>query len=261
MTTPSDGRPTLETGEPVLARWFVILMLVLVPIGAGVIIWAFVAANTAPPTPAQRRPPGTAEVTHDRGEAVLGESTEADPGPSCASGIAVVGDTGARSTGTRALGALCQLLLNGDYPTASAGLERWIGSDGRLRIAVFERSGVESSARVEDGSIVIELNPKFQFEDATRAAPVLLHELVHLGQGWPGSAVTASQELEAVRAQAEACETLVFSQQEPRGCLDVRQLLEEDDPHRELLEAGYPAGAGAGTDGDTNDTNDDGSDG
>ncbi|MDX1659870.1 MAG: hypothetical protein R3343_13705 [Nitriliruptorales bacterium] len=236
-----DGRPTLPTGEPVLARWFVVLMLVLVPVGLAVIVWAFIAASGGPLPPAERRPPGTAEVTHDRGEATLAESVASESGPSCASGITVVGDSGGRATGTRALGALCQLLRNDDYPLAEAGLEAWSANDGRLRVAVFERSGLDSSARVEDGAIVIEINPKFQFEDAVRAAPAILHELVHLGQSWPGEPVTAAQEIAAVQAQARACDTLVFVQQEPRGCLDAVELLELDAPRDALVDAGFPA--------------------
>ena len=179
-------------------------------------------------------------MTHVRGDAVLAESTASEAGPSCTSEITVVGDSGGRATGVRALGALCQLLRNDDYPLAEAGLEKWIASDGRLRVAVFERSGLDSSARVEDGRIVIEINPKFQFEDAVRAAPPILHELVHLGQDWPGEQVTATQEIAAVEAQARACDTLVFVQQEPRGCLDVTQLLELDAPRQALVDAGYP---------------------
>ena len=235
-----DGRPTLPTGEPVLARWFVLLMLVLVPAGVAVTVWALVVASGGPLPPAERRPPGTAEVTHDRGDATLGKSTETQAGPSCASGIEVMGDRGARSTGTRALGAVCQLLLNGDYPLAETGLERWVAADGLLRVAVFERSGLDSSARREDGRIVIELNPKFQFEDAVRAAPAILHELVHIGQEWPGSPVTAEQELAAVEAQARACDTLVFHQQRPRGCGDAEELLADEDVLRQLRDAGYP---------------------
>lgn len=248
-----DGLPTLETGEPVLARWFVILMLLLVPAGFAITIWALSRADQDPLPPAERRPPGTAEVTHERGDARLSRTTETSPGPSCAAEIDVLGDEAAQATGRRALGAACQLLLNGDYPDAEAGLEAWAANDGLLRIAVFELTGVDSSARVEAGRVVIELNAKFQFEDATRAAPVILHELVHLGRGWPGQAVTARDELEAMVVQARACDTLVFRQQPPRACLDATQLLEEAEVLARLEEAGFPsdveADDGAGDDG------------
>ena len=213
-------------------------MIPLVIAALVVTVWAFAAGRRDPLSAAERRPPGTAEVTHDRGQAALAESAEAVAGPGCAAGIDLVGDDGGRATGRRALAAVCQLLTGRDLETAQEGLRRWIESDGVLRVAVFEFTGLDSSARVEDGRVVIEINGKFQFEDATRAAPVILHELVHLGQGWPGAPVTAAQELAAVTAQAQACDTLVL-REPPRGCLDVNELLGADDPLGQIHDAGY----------------------
>lgn len=62
-----DGLPTLPTGEPVLARWFVIAMLLLVPVGIAVGVWAVMSIQREPLPPAERRPPGGPEVTIDRG--------------------------------------------------------------------------------------------------------------------------------------------------------------------------------------------------
>lgn len=237
-----DGLPTLDTGEPVLHRWFVIGMLVLVPVALAVSLWAILAIPSDTVPPAQRRPPGDAQVTIDRGDAQLGESTETEAGPRCAEPIELVGDSGSRAAARRALGAACQLLASGRYPAAEAGLDAWTAARGQLRFATFARSVVESSSRVEDGRIVVELNAKFLFEDATRATPAVLHQLVLIGAGsWPGSPVTATLELEAARLQADACARMVFAEQPPRGCQDVDELLAENDPLGALVDAGYPA--------------------
>lgn len=237
-----DGLPALPDGEPVLARWFAILMVVLVPIGLAVTAWAFLSFDREELTAAERRPPGTAEVTHERGSAVLNETAATEPGPACAADVEVFGDEGARAAATRTLGAVCTLLGRGGFELAEAGLERWAASDGRLRFAVFEKTGLDSSARVEDGRVVIELNAKFQFDDATLAAPFVIHELTHLGDGWPGAPVSAAAELRALGAQALACERLVIRDDPPRGCADAEEVLVDPDPLSLLEDAGYRPG-------------------
>lgn len=244
-----DGLPSLPDGEPLLQRWFVIPMLVLVVAGIGVSAWMFSVLLAREEIPvAERRPPGTAEVTHDRGQAVLNDTQETEPGPGCAERIELFGDAGGRGTGRAALSATCQLLQSGDYPAAEAGLRRWIEGNGQLRVAIFELTGVESSARVEglDDSdaerIVIELNPRFQFEQGFRAAPMIVHELTHLGQDWPGTAVSAEAEHEAMQAQRDACEDLTFRDEPPRGCLDAELLTDDPGVLQQLVDAGYRRG-------------------
>jgi hypothetical protein len=237
----TDGLPTLPTGEPVLHRWFVLLMLMLVPIGLAVSVWAYLSIPREVLLPEQRRPVGDGAVTIDRGDAELGASTDTEPGPACAGDVTLVGDDGTRAAGRRALGATCQLLATGALPAASEGLEIWIASGARLRFAAFELSGVESSARREDGTTVIELNAKFVYEDATRAAPALIHQLVLLTDpDWPGAPVGATSELAATRAQADACGRLTFVDAPPRGCRDVDELLATEDPRARLVAAGFP---------------------
>lgn len=239
-----DGLPSLPSGEPVLARWFAIAMIILVPVGLGVSIWAFLSTDREVLTAAERRPVGTAEVTHERGQAGLNEILEADPGPSCASGISIVGDDGAIAAGRRALGALCQLIDRGVLdPQVASGLEAWAASDGILRFAVFEVTGLDSSARVEDGQLVVELNAKFQFQDATRATPAIAHELVHLAEDFPGAPISDRAELRAVEVQSQACAALVLPDEPPRGCEDARELLDDPDPLSLLSEAGYRPGS------------------
>lgn len=237
---PGDGLPTLPTGEPVLARWFVLIMLVLVPVAIGVVVWAFLSIPEADIAPAERRPPGTAEVTYDRGEAQFTTTRETEPGPDCAQRVTLIGDEGARATGRAALATLCEVLARPGLDPARDGLRAWAG--GRLEIAVFERSGVESSTRIEDGAPVVELNAKFQFVDAARAAPVLVHELTLLGDDeFPGRPVSARAALEATEAQQLACEELdlLDDDEPPRGCLDAEALLAGERPLDELVEAGF----------------------
>lgn len=239
LTDVGDGLPSLPTGEPILARWFVVLMLLLVPVGIGVSVWAFTSFDREELTPAERRPPGSDTVTHERGAAALNDTLVTVPGPACAAGIEVLGDDGARAAGTRALGAVCTLISRGDLELAAEGLRAWAAGDGLLRFAVFEVTGLDSSARLEDGRIVIELNAKYQFDDASLAAPVLVHELAHVAGGAPGRAVAAEDELRALRLQHLACQRLVLGDDPPRACRDAAELLADDAPLSSLEAAGY----------------------
>jgi hypothetical protein len=239
-----DGLPTLPTGEPVLARWFVVAMLVLVPAAVIVTAWAFLSIPRDELTAAERRPPGDEQVTIDRGRAEFGASSETEPGPPpCGEALELIGDDGTRAASRGAMAATCELLASDDFPEALEGLRTWIRADGLLRIATFQRSGVESSARLEDDRLVVELNAKFQFEDAARAAPALLHQLRLLAEpSWPGEPLSAAAELAAAEDQLEACRRLSGPDPVPRGCDDVEELLAEPDPLASLVEAGWPAG-------------------
>ncbi len=238
----TDGLPTLPTGEPVLHRWFVLTMLALAPVVIGVTVWALLSIPSGDLPPAERRPPGDGQVTIERGDVALAASDETEPGPACAEDATLVGDSGSRAAARRALGAACQLIARGDLPRAAQGLDEWIAAGAVLRMATFEFSGVESSTRVEGGRMIIELNAKFIFDDATRAAPALLHQLVLIADdGWPGDTVSATSELEAATVQATACGRLSFGGEPPRGCLDVDELLALDDPLAAVEAAGFRA--------------------
>lgn len=239
-----DGLPQDSAGSPLLARWFAIAMVVLVPVGLVVVVVAFLSIGGPRIAPAERRPPGSETVTHERGAATLNRIRTAEAGPGCAEGVTMIGDDAARQVLSAALGATCQILQRPGSERAAAGLERWAEEDGLARIAVFELTGVDSDARIEDGRLIIELNAKFQVEAGTRAAPAVVHELTHLAAGMPGEVVTAQAELEAVRAQLEACGRLVFRDGPPRGCEDAEELLAEDDPLAELIAVGYPDARG-----------------
>lgn len=234
-----DGLPSTPSGEPLLARWFVLGMIPLVLLAVVVTVWMFLSFGREPLTVAERRPPGDATVTHDRGAAVLNEVRDTEPAGGCAQGVTLVGDVGARASVGRALRVACQLLASGRFPAAEAGLDEWVARDGTLRVAVFERTGLESSARVEDDHVVVELSPRYQVEDATRAAPFVIHELTHIAGDWPGEAVGAADELAAQEATARACALLVFRTEPPLGCADAEQLVADPDALRLLRDAGY----------------------
>jgi hypothetical protein len=235
-----DGLPTLATGEPVLQRWFVIALLILVPVALAVTVWAFLAIDREPLSAAERRPAGGPEVTIARGEAMLSDTRDAEPGPGCSQAIRIVGDPGSQTTARGAMEAVCGLIDGGEFPELREGLVAWIAGGGQLRIATFELSGVESSTRVEDDRLVMELNAKFQFQEARRAAPSVVHQLVLLTDpGWPGAAVGVTTELRAAELQQQACAVLDFGDDLPRGCRDAAELLAADDPVADLLSVGF----------------------
>lgn len=237
----TDGLPTLPNGEPILARWFVLTMLVLGFAAVAVTIWAFTAVDREQLSAAERRPAGGSEVTVERGRAELAETRGAVPGPDCTQAIRIVGDEGSRAAARVAAERVCVLLETGEFPRAREGLVEWIAADGQLRIATFELSGVESSARLEDGRIVVELNAKFQFVDAARAAPALLHQLALISdEAWPGEPVGAGSQLTAAAYEVAACRRLeVPDDALPRGCTDAAELLQTPERYQELLDVGY----------------------
>jgi hypothetical protein len=235
-----DGLPTLATGEPVLARWFVITMLLLVPVAIAVSVIAWRATDREPPPAIERRVVGTATVTHDRGEALFPETEASEPGPACAEQVLLTGDRSAVSAARRALSATCQLIATGELPLARAGLAVWLEAAPTVRVGTFEASGVDASARLEDGAIVLELNARYLFEDATRAAPVVVQQLGLIGQpDWPGAVVSAQAEAATLAEQLRACGRLSLPDGIPRPCRDAAELLAADDLVADLVAVGF----------------------
>lgn len=243
-----DGLPSMPDGEPLLARWFVLSMLVLSLAAVGLTVFALTQRDTPPAEAfpaAERRNPGTAEVTHDRGQLVLAEDTTESTPVTCAPDVRLVGDQGGRATLQRAFGVLCQQLAEDDDGTLAqvvAGLAELDDAAGIARVAQAVATGVDSSARIEDDLPVVEIAPKFQFDNARLAAPFLAHELFHLGdEAWPGAPVDAAGELAAMRVQDEVCRALQEpADTRPRGCRDAAELLATEDPLQALRDAGFP---------------------
>lgn len=235
-----DGLPTLPTGEPVLQRWFVLAMIVLSVVVIAVTLWGLASIDREQLSAAERRPAGGPAVTIERGEAVFAETQDASPGPDCAQAIRLIGDDGSQAAARVAMAGACELIATGDFPRAREGLVEWIAADGLMRIATFELSGVEASTRVVDDRMILELNAKFQFEDAVTGAPAVIHQLELIADpAWPGQPVGATTELEAARSQHEVCQRLDFPDEPPRGCLDVEELLADPDPIGALREVGF----------------------
>ncbi len=235
----TDGLPTLANGEPVLHRWFVLLLAVIIPATLAVVIAAFLLIGRDTVAAAERRPAGDDTVTVFRGDAQLAQTLGVDVGPACMQAIRLIGDDGSRQAARAASQATCRLLDDPTFARAREGLAVWARSNGQLRYATFELSGVESSARVEDGRIVLELNAKFQFVAGVHAAPAMIHQLTLLAElSWPGATVTASAAMEAAFAEAAACQVLAL-EAPPRGCTDVAELLEDPDLYASLVAAGY----------------------
>lgn len=235
----TDGRPTLANGEPVLHRWFVVAMLVLVPVTVVVVVAAFLLIGRETVAPAERRPAGDATVTVFRGDAQLAATQGVDIGPGCMQAIRLIGDDGSRAAARAAGVATCRLLTDPRFAAARDGLAVWSRSQGQLRYATFELSGVESSARVENNRIVLELNAKFQFLSGSHATPAMIHQLTLLTDpDWPGDTIGASTAVAAAQAEADACQALTF-ETPPRGCADVTELLADPDLYGALVDAGY----------------------
>ncbi len=242
-----DGLPAEPDGTPLLARWFVLAMLALSVVAISMTAFAL-AQRVDPPAEvfpaAERRNPGTAEVTHERGQVVIADDTSVSQPVTCAPRVRLVGDEGGRATLQRAFGVLCAQLDadDGSLAQVAAGLAALDDAGGIARIAQAAATGIDSSARIEDGVPVVELAPKFQFENARLGAPFLAHELFHLGSDdWPGTPVTAEDEAGAMRVQLEVCNGLRAPEDAlPRGCGDAAELLDADDPVGALREAGFP---------------------
>lgn len=237
-----DGLPTAPDGTPLLQRWFLLIMIPLVIAGLVVIGLALVSAfRPVEFSPAERRPRGGPTETHDTAGRLVGETVELEAASGCAQGASLQGDVGARSAARRALATACQLLATDDFPAASEGLAQWLEArDGALlRFVVFQRTGLDSTVLVEGDALIIELSNKFIFDDASEAAPALIHELAHLGQGWPLARLDAAAELAAMVEQRLACDRTAFRQDPPRTCLDADELFALDDPLGALVEAGW----------------------
>jgi hypothetical protein len=242
-----DGLPAMPDGEPLLARWFVLSMFVLSIAGIGLTVYAL-SQRVEPPAEAfpaaERRNPGTAEVTHERGQIVVAQDTTAETPVTCAPNVRLVGDAGGRATLRRAFGVVCQQLADdddGSLAAVAAGLRTLDAERGIARVAQAVATGIDSSARVEEGALVVEIAPKFQFDNAREAAPFLAHELAHIGGGtWPGAPVDAAGELDAMAVQLELCEDLRLPGELPRGCNDAAELLADDASLDALRGVGYP---------------------
>lgn len=223
-----------ELQDQLLPRWFVVLCLALVPIAVGAIIAAFVVFAPADVPVAARRPPPADGLTSDVGDFVVGRSQPVPYAGACRrlDGVRIAGTPADQQTLRLGLAALCNTTLP---PAIEDRVARFAAAGGVVRFAQFERTGVDSAARLRPEPRTILLNAKLQRTDPLWIAPLVAHDAVLLGAD-PTSADAA---LQARRAEDLVCDRILSGRRESRGCEDAEALLALPDPLAALREAGY----------------------
>ena len=169
--------------------------------------------------------------------------------------LTLVGTAGEVAMLDAAATKLCALRSTAPIQRARAGLQ---DAAATVAFAEFELSINESTTDFGPERPAVLVHAKFQQGDAApeRVAAVLAHEGSHVADarvgGQPAAGderrarqselVTAASELEARKAELEACGRLFGAGVQPnRGCADAAALLAEDDAAaiRRLKEAGY----------------------
>jgi hypothetical protein len=171
-----------------------------------------------------RRPPPHATYAHDPVRvfpAPLPDFT-VDFEPPCAQvrGVRVLGGSSFVARVGDALGRICTLRgasIDPQVKTAVAGL-----GGATLRIATFERSGIESTLDFSTGTIWLNLKLTRRDSPVQDLIPVLAHEAWHLANA--SDPVTAEHELAARRVEHAVCRELIPVDDWPRWCSDARDL-------------------------------------
>lgn len=235
---PYAGARVEELEEPLLPRWFVLLLLAAIPVAIGVAIWAFVVFGTDEVPAAERRPPPSADgsLTTNVGGFNVGELAPERLSPSCGflQGIRAAGTGTDRERIATAVEALCEVRL----PTAAGPrLGAFADAGGVVRFAQFQATGVDSSMEVSGDPPRILLNARFARDDTDPLwiAPLLVHDTTYLELS-PGSASAA---LEAREHEAAVCAELFAESRPSRACEDAAAVLELLDPLRALESAGF----------------------
>lgn len=232
---PSDpwrNAPVGELQEQLLPRWFVLLAVVMVPLAIVAFLAAFLVFGSDEVPVAERRPPPAAGLTHAVGEFAVGDSDPVahDPGCPLLDGVRIAGAEADLAVLAQGLDALC------DADLAGATAERvaaFTAGGGVVRFAVFEATGVDSTADL-DGERIL-LNAKFTQTQPAWIAPLVAHDVTLLDLG-PGEAEAAL----AARAVEDAvCRELFTVVRPSRACDDAAELLAADDPLADLQAAGY----------------------
>ncbi|HJT37459.1 MAG TPA: hypothetical protein VJ818_03450 [Actinomycetota bacterium] len=221
-------------------------LLVLFIVGGVVAVVSALIFIIHPPRSAtipvqDRRPPPRGTLSHDVGQLVPVPLPSVLPSlpPACpvfAKTVLEVGPAGALRL-RQVLADLCRLSHGGVPPeltTAIDGLEH-----ATIRFAAFQRDGVESTLDFATGTVWLNLKFSVSNIPVEQVAPVMVHEGWHLAHR--SDAVTAEQELDARRAEVDACRELMSIDKWPRWCNDARTLT--DLPHARaialLVSAGY----------------------
>lgn len=174
-----------------------------------------------------RRPPPLIDTpfTHDVGgvEQIVPPRTQVPTDAPCVEmdGVVVIGGPAGVARIRAMLVQACRLALGVSEATTSAvralsGIE--------IRFAVFDRTGVESTADLQDN--VLLLNARFASTkiELVHVVPIILHEAAHASYEGIDPATGADAELNARTVEVEACQRLIPAPDWPRWCEDAREI-------------------------------------
>lgn len=231
---PWRRTPVGELGDPLLPRWFVVTALATVPAAIVAVIAALALAGTDEVPVTERRPPPADDLVTDVGAISVGgsEPTAYDDACPTLDGVQVAGTEAERDVLERGLAVLCNTRV--DDATADR-LERFASADGVVRFAVFEATGVDSTADLEGTPPRILLNAKFRTTHPAYIAPLVAHDVTFLDE----DPATAQAALAARRVEDRVCERALGGRQPSRACDDAAELLALPDPLGALRATGF----------------------
>ena len=231
---PWRSAPVGELQEQLLPRWFVILVLVMIPVAIAAVIAAFVVFRPVEVPVAERRPPPAGDLTNAVGEFIVGDSPPQPYEDACPTlrGVQLAGTEQDREPLRLALAALCEVSLPGEV---NQRLARFAQAGGVVRFAAFEQTGVDSTAQMDAAPPRILVNAKLQRTDPLWIAPVIAHDVTFLD----ADPATAAAALEARRVEALVCDGVLGDRRQSRGCDDAHALLAAPDPIAALEAAGF----------------------
>jgi hypothetical protein len=255
---PSVGRPRrLSTDEaaalkarpwPRLPWWLWLAAVVSTLVLAATLVGIFRTVPDQLPVAARRSPPAQG-LSHGVGEVRVPILLPANADrlvrrqASCPrlDRLTLVGTAGEVAMLDAAATKLCALRSTAPIQRARDGLQE---AGAVVSFAEFQLSINESTTRFGAGPPEVLVHAKFQQGDAApeRVAAVLAHEGSHVADARVGGQPTAASELEARKAELEACGRLFDPGVQPnRGCADAAALLATDDAAAigRLKEAGY----------------------
>ena len=229
---PWRGAPTSELGDQVLPRWFVLSAIALVVIAAIVLVAALALPQREGLAVEARRPPPSAEYTTDAGEVQAGASQPQAYDAPCAllQGIRIAGTPVDQTRLREGLAGLCNVRLPEDV---AADVRSFAEEDGVVRFAIFQATGVDSTAARHGATILV--NARFQRTDPLWIAPLIAHDTTLLG---PARA-SAKGALMARRAELAVCDRLLGTGVRSRGCADAAAIVALDDPLAALRAVGF----------------------
>lgn len=231
---PWRRTPVGELGDPLLPRWFVVTALLTIPVAIVALVAAFALAGPEEVPLAERRPPPAGGLVTAAGAMSVGESRPQPYEAACPTiaGIQVAGTDTERDVLERGLAVLCNIPV--DDATADR-LERFAAAGGVVRFAVFEATGVDSTADLEGTPPRVLVNAKFRTTNPAHVAPLVAHDVTFLDED-PASAEAA---LTARRVEHAVCERALAGQRPSRACDDAAELLAMPEPLAALRAAGF----------------------